>query len=431
MKMPGFNRAGLGYALSLPDVATELRVGQVSRSRGELTGELTVSCALPAIASQTGHIFRGRFNFSSSQTRGTMAKHLASRTNGAGIDWPEILERFCVAVLTAEAEGQPFVRVGRMPQRIAERFLVEPLLPLGKTTILFGDGGVGKSYLAVGLAVTVETGDDVIPGFTPAARMPVLYLDWESDRADLDERLKAVCAGAGVDAIEITYRRCIGPLRTQLEAVAQQVTAESVGFVVVDSVGMAMGTSSETSADSNQGAIELFEALGELGAGRETGVTVLAIDHVSKEAAGREAGAGKPYGSGYKAFLARSTWELRQGKEKDADGTMHLGLYHRKANTSRELAPIGLKYVNEDGRSVYWQREDITEETLEKGLSQSARINAALRDGGPMTDAELADYTGIDVNSLRVALSRGHKNKRYYKGPTTKKWALLDTAHAS
>lgn len=430
MKVKGFARTGLGYALTRPEVATEIKVGQVSRSRGELVAELTVSCAMPAIASQTGHIFRGRFNLSSPTTRGTMAKHLASRTNGVGIDWPEMLELFCMAVLTAESEGQPFVRVGRQPARIAERYLVEPLLPLGKTTILFGDGGVGKSYLAVGMAVSVETGTEIVPGFRPV-RMPVLYLDWESDYADLDERVKAVCVGADIEPIEITYRRCIGPLRSQLEAVAQRVAADQTGLVIVDSVGMAMGTSSETAGDSNQGAIELFEALGELGAGRNTGVTVLAIDHVSKEAAGRETGAGKPYGSGYKAFLARSTWELRQGRDKDPDGTMHLGLYHRKANSSRELAPIGLRYVNDDGRAVHWQNESITEVSLEKGLSYPSRINNALRDGGPMTDSELADYTGIDISNLRVTLSRGLQNERYYKGPTTKKWALVDVAHAS
>lgn len=426
--LTGFGRSGLGYALTLPDVATELRVGQVSRSRGEVVGELTVSCALPAIASRSGHIFRGRFNFSSPTTRTSMAKHLATRTNGAGIDWPELLEQFCVAVLDAESEGQPFARIGRLPQRMAERFAVDPLLPLGKTTILFGDGGVGKSYLAVGLAVSLETGCEVVPGFS-AVRMPVLYLDWESDQADLDERVKAVSAGAEIEPPEILYRRCIGPLRAQLEAVARQITAERIGFVVVDSVGMAMGTSSETGGDSNQGAIELFEALGELGAGRQIGVTVLAIDHVSKEASRNEGGAGKPYGSGYKAFLARATWELRQGKDADADGTMHLGLYQQKANNSRRHPPIGLRYVNEEGRLVYWAREAITEPTLEKGLSQSERIYAALRTE-PMTDAALAERTGIDIGSLRVALSRG-RGTRFRKNEVTKIWALLDTAHAS
>lgn len=428
--MSGFRRSGLGYALELPSVATELRVGQVSRSRGELVGELTVSCALPAIASQSGHIFRGRFNFSSPTTRTSMAKHLASRTVGAGIDWPELLEQFCVAVLTAESEGQPFVRVGRMPERIPERYLVDPLLPIGKATILYGDGGVGKSYLAVGLAVAVETGVEIIPGFH-VGHARVLYLDWESDAADLDERVAAVCDGAGIDSIEILYHRCIGPLHTEVEAIARRVGEEGIGMAVVDSVGMAMGTSSETGVDANQGAIELFSAIREMGAAAPGGaMTTIAIDHVSKEAAGRDTGAGKPYGSGYKAFLARSTWELRQGRDKDPDGTMHLGLYHTKSN-GRRFSPIGLAYVNEDGRSVRWSREDITDQTLEKGLSNTDRIYNALKLGGPMLDTELAEYTGIEVAQLRVTLSRGHKAGRLYKGPTTKKWALMDTAHAS
>jgi hypothetical protein len=426
--MTDVRREGLGYVMQITDAATELRCGATTRSRGELLAELSVSCALPGVASRTGHIFRGRFNFSSVRTRSELAKHLTARTPGSELDWQELLEQFCVGVLAGASEGQPFVRVGRLPQRLAERFLVDPLLPLGKPTILFGDGGVGKSYLAVGMAVSVESGYEIVPGFRPA-RGHVLYLDWESDQADLDERVKAVSAGAEIEPPEITYRRCLGPLRAQLEAIARQVSAEDVTLVVVDSVGLAMGATSET-GDANQGAIELFEAFAELGAGRVTPVTALAIDHVSKEASKNEGGAGKPYGSGYKAFLARSTWELRQGKERESDGTMHLGLFHRKSNLSREHQPIGLRYTNEDGRLVYWQREPITEASLEKSLSQPDRIAAALREAGPLSDVDLADYTGIDISTLRAVLSRAMKKGRFAKSETTKKWAL-GVAHAS
>lgn len=427
--MTAVRRDGLGYVLALPSVATEMRCGAVTSRSGELHAELSVSCALPGVTSRSGHLFRGRFNISSVRTRKELAGHLAARTPGSEIDWPELLEQFCVGVLAGESEGQPFVRVGRLPQRIAERFLVEPLLPLGKATILFGDGGVGKSYFAVGMAVSVETGREIVPGFRPV-RSHVMYLDWESDQADLDERVKAVAVGADIEPPEITYRRCVGPLRNQLEPVARQVAAEDVGLVVVDSVGLAMGTTGE-SGDANQGAIELFEALAELGAARITPVTALAIDHVSKEASKSESGAGKPYGSGYKAFLARSTWELRQGKEREADGTMHLGLFHRKSNLSREQAPIGLRYVNEDGAAVWWQREPITEASLEKSLSQPERITAALREAGPMSDVDLAEYTGIDIGVLRAVLSRGMKNGRFAKGLATKKWALAEVTRAS
>lgn len=425
----GVRREGLGYVLELPAVATELRSGAINRSRGELSTELSVSCALPGVTSRSGHIFRGRFNVSSVRSRTELARHLAARTTGSELDWPELLEQFCVGVLAGESAGQPFVRVGRLPQRLAERFLVDPFLPLGKPTILFGDGGTGKSYLAVGIAVSVETGVEIVPGFRPV-RARSMYLDWESDQADLDERVKAVAAGVDIEPPEITYRRCLGPLRTQLEAIARQVSAENVGFVIVDSVGLAMGATSET-GDANQGAIELFEALAELSTGLTIPVTSLAIDHVSKEASKNESGAGKPYGSGYKAFLARSTWELRQGKDREPDGTMHLGLFHRKSNLSREQPPVGLRYVNEDGRSVYWRREEITEASLEKSLTQSGRIYSALREAGPMTVEQIQERTGIEEPSIRVVLSRGRRTGTFARNDVTKLWALRDTAHAA
>lgn len=411
----------MGYALRLPDVATELLVSRLSMSRGELWGELTVSCAMPAIASQTGHISRGRFNISSPTARATTARLLRDRTAGADIEWAEVLETLCVGVLSAESAGTPFQLIGRMPVPIGATYLLEPILPLGKPTILFGDGGVGKSFFAVGASVSVATGQQVIADFNPR-QAPVLYLDWETDAADIDGRVKAVSAGIDIEPPEIGYRACAGALAPQIEEIARYVEAEHVGLVIVDSMAGALGSNSEASGDANESVVRMFTAL------RHLSATVLVLDHVSKEGASNERGAFKPYGSAYKVNLARSVWELRQGKDPDGD-TVHLGLYHRKANNSRLSAPIGLAFRNESGRVVTWQSELITEVSLEKGISEASRIWAAISKQA-MTADEIADETGIELKNVRVYLSRGLKAGRYGKGAASKKWSLLETRHA-
>lgn len=417
--IPSVVRSGLGYALLIPDVATELRSGAPVRSRGEISAELTVSCGLPAITSQTGHLFRGRFNFSSMTARASLAKHLNAKTAGL-IDWAELLETLCVGVLTGEARGNETVRIGRLPAQIGPAYRVDPLLPLNKPTILFGDGGVGKSYLSLAMAVSCETGREVVPGFSPRV-CHAMYLDWETDAAEIDSRIKTISAGAEMPEPEILYRGVAGPLVGQFESIAADIEAEGIGLVIIDSAGLAMGVASEAS-DANESAIRFYTALRHI-----TAVTWLVIDHVSKEGARSEDGAHRPYGSAYKGFLARSVWELRKGAESEGDRT-HLGLYHRKANTSKQHAPIGLAYVHEDGL-VYWEAESITEPTLEAGLTQGSRIYASLR-RGLKTDEEIAEDTGIGLPSVRVQLSRGRAKGTYAKSDGTKRWGIVVNASA-
>ena len=180
----------------------------------------------------------------------------------------------------------------------------------------------------------------------------------------------------------------------------------------------ALGATSEI-GDANESVVRLFTAL------RHLNTTVLVIDHISKEGAASESGAFKPYGSAYKVNLARSVWELRQGKEADVDA-IHLGLYHRKSNNSRLAAPMGLAYRNEDGKRVTWSDEPITETSLAAGVSIARRVDAAVKEG-PITDAELADALGVEVKAVRVPLSRGRKSGRYTKLPSGK-WALAYAA---
>lgn len=409
-------RSGLGYALLIADLATELRTGATVRSRGEIHAELTISCGLPAIASQTGHLFRGRFNFSAISTRTALAKHLNARTQGAGIDWAELLETLCVGILSAESEGAPFEDVGARPSRMSLGYLVDPLLPYGKPTILFGDGGVGKSFFAIAMAVSLVSGRTVIEGFTPRGQMAATYLDWETDADDIDERVKAVCAGIGIAPVSIRYRPASRPLADSIEAVARQM-AEEPGLLIVDSVGLAQGMSSEGS-DAADSALRFFAAL------RAVGSTSLSIDHVAKTGAGQPGGAGKPYGSTYKTNIARSTWELRQARTPDQDGTVHLGLFHRKANTMAKHRPIGLAMTFGPG-VVRWSREEVRPENL-GGQTNVEMVADALR-AHPLTTREIAKETDLTEAVIRAVFSR--YRDRFVK-TRTGNWALLETERA-
>lgn len=70
------------------------------------------------------------------------------------------------------------------------------LIPSGKVTLLMGDGGTGKSTLALQLAVAVATGGPWLG--QRVSDGSVLYLSAEDDRYELQRRLADICFSNGM-----------------------------------------------------------------------------------------------------------------------------------------------------------------------------------------------------------------------------------------
>lgn len=417
-----FDKQGLGYVLSVPEIAVEISVDRLTRTRGELHGELSVSCGLPGTKSADGRLHNARFNLSGGTTRGSLAKTLDKRANQGDIDWEDLLEDFCRRVMGAEREGEPITLVGALPVPLGETYRLAPLLPEDQPTIVYGEGGTGKSTLACVAAVAVETGVSVIDGWVPR-QAPILYLDWEAGKASVNRRIRGVAMGAHIPRIvQVHYLDCRrrGALYSFAEDIARMVDQEGFGLVVVDSVGMASGTSSE-GTDANESAIRLFSAFGYLG------TTVLAIDHVSKSESDAPNRPARPYGSIYKTNLARATFELR--RQKTADGSSVLLLNNTKANDADTLPPQSLKVIHGDDGSISYERLEHVPQELSGSLTQADRIASYLVEGHHSAE-ELAEFTGLAENTVRAVLSR-HKS-RFGRLPSGV-WELLPMAktHAS
>jgi hypothetical protein len=273
--------------------------------------------------------------------------------------------------------------------------------------------------------VATETGVSPLEGWVPR-QAPVLYLDWEGGRESINRRVRGVAMGLRIPrVVTIRYLDCRrrGALWTFAEDIARMVDVEGYGLVVVDSVGMASGTSSEGS-DANESAIRLFSAFGYLG------TTVLADDHVSKaetEATNRPA---RPYGSIYKTNLARATYELR--RQKTADGSSVLLLLNTKANDADTLPPQAIRVIHEDDGAIRYEPTEISAEVATEArgrLTQADRLAAFLTEGH-LTDAQLSDLSEIPEKTIRTVLSR--YKTRFNRLPSGA-WELLPEgrAHAS
>jgi hypothetical protein len=145
-------------------------------------------------------------------------------------------------------------------------------------TVLFGDGGSLKSFLALYVA-----------GRLAQQGTRVLLLDWELDGEDHRERLHGLF-GSDVPN-DVFYLRAEGSLVSEVNVLAREVQRHGIQYLVCDSVGMA----TEGPPDSSDAALSYFRALRQLGVRGSLGIA-----HVTKSG---DAADQRPFGSVYWQLL--------------------------------------------------------------------------------------------------------------------------------
>lgn len=76
-------------------------------------------------------------------------------------------------------------------------------------------------------------------------RPPALHLDFEWGPDEASRRIKAIAAGLGVTPPAMAYRRCAGLLADQIEEIRTKNAESGAGLLIVDSAGMACGTTGD------------------------------------------------------------------------------------------------------------------------------------------------------------------------------------------
>ena len=412
MKPPTIRKEGdaIIYHWPTPD-SVEIEIDNIHRKGDDWLCWMAVRTRAPGMAP---HLSEGSHNLGAMQSRTALSRHLETRMplgNRPGLpDWASYLEMACVLTVRGEKEGQPFTKVGNLPPDQRHDFwLVEPLVRIGHPTIIFGDGGTGKSTLAALIASCVVSGI-AMGGFTPSYQGPVLWLDWETDREEVDQTIKLLREGHDVEIPEFIYRREVLPLYLTAHQARKIIDREGVTMTVVDSVGYAFGGK----PDEEVG-LRFFSAV------RALNCTSLLLDHVVKAESG-----GKPIGTVYKHNEARLTFEL---KATHAANEMHVGVYQRKANRGGFTPPFGLR-VEFGENHIRYGREEIREAELVKGLNQRDQVERALGVGDLMTAGDISTLTGIPEQSVKARLSELVKADKARVFPTVgtghaRRYALL------
>jgi hypothetical protein len=395
-----------------------------------LHAEVQVKALTPAgWTPDAAHIHWARLNLSSTSSRSALLKHLKSR-NGE-IDWEAKLEIACERTRREYRRGAPLVDLSTVAPR-PQLYLTDPArgpgIPLGETSVFYGDGASLKSLLSLAIGLSAATGLPIGP-FHPTRRVGVMTLDWETTEEEQAERLNRLCYGAGLSVPAVFYRDYYRSLTEVVRAVRQDVAENDIGLVIVDSIAPACG--GEVTAEQ---AIPFFNALRSLG----PDVTRLVVSHVSHSTATKESGAGRPFGSVFVRNLARSAWEIQRAEEGGDDEHVLVGMYHRKVNRGRPQRDVGLRvcFRDPDGEIVIRRTELLENVDLAAHASVGDRMVYALQRGALDTNAlaEAADTKPETAARLArrhpkiVALGTGG---RFGRGAVTT-WGLkTDAGQAS
>lgn len=387
-----------------PQVRAQIK--QMRRERGDLVAEVRWYVADPT--KEHPYLSGGKLNLSSPRERASNARYLADRTNDDSVDWAGLLEQVYVLADETLNEGEPFVKLSGADAKPTQ-YRLERLLEENQVTLMYGEGGCCKSLLALAISLSIQGGYPFL-GLTPVHGQ-VLYLDYETDREEVDSRIGELCRGHDLQwehLPEICYRRQVLPIAEDVTRLRRQVAAEDIALVVIDSLGLACGGEPE----SAEVALRMY------GAARQLGCTVLGIHHISK-AMGDQRGKRNPFGSVYHQNIPRSLWEVRSTSEAESN-LRNVALYHRKSNNGQLWKAFGFNVTFGEDAISFRQADPAKVAELAEGLPQREQIAAVLR-RGPRSVDEIAEYTGIPANQVRAVLSR-YKEDFQKNG---EKWGLL------
>jgi len=373
------------------------RIREDRRSH-EVTAEVTYSAG-------DAVLHRGRLNATSTRGKAEAAKYLA--TLASSQPWPMLIEAASWKVVDAVRQGRPAILLGEAPEPPGDGSLLPPLLLPNDPVIIFGDGGSAKSYLGLGLALSVQAGRPYVD-LAPTRRMRAAFLDFEWNPWPHRKRMQAL---VGDDPMPgLLYVPCLseGPLSGQVDRLRGILSEHRIEYVVLDSVALACAGPPEDAAVC----LDFFQSLGQL----EVGSCLVA--HVN-----RSGDEDRPFGSTFWHNSARMTWNVKAHQETDQD-QLDLALHCRKVNDGPKPSSFALHWEFSPTRTTVTRADLRRIPELAGGLPLKDRISGLLATE-QRTVQDLADRLDASPDVVRVTLLRG-EGKRFTRLPNTQpnKWAL-------
>jgi hypothetical protein len=285
------------------------------------------------------------------------------------------------------------------------RYLVEGIVPTGFATMLYGDGGVAKSMLAMSLATAVSGGATRWLG-NETENCPAVYADFELEEQEQRRRAGRLARGCLMEDCpeDLYYVSAAGENAGRfLPALLGVCVENGVGLVVLDSLGMALQGDPNSSSD-----VVAFHKR-YLDPFRKAGITVLIIDHQAKTGGGERYQGKRAFGSVYKENCARSVLQV-EPHERGA-GLLRVKVRQTKVNFGEMMAPFGIQLEFSE-EAVVVERYALEAEELVKERSLNLREKILLTvASGPAFAKEIADATDGEYQSVKNTISQLRREK--------------------
>ena len=357
------------------------------------------------------HLLQTRFNLESSRARSELAKDMAERYKIQElIDWKKLLEYVSVKTIREFEKGEPVINITSEDKIIPLEYLIYPIAPLNKPTVLFGNPGAGKSQLLVVLNIIIALPwiDNPLRLVPPKEPTVALLCDYEADIDDTRRQLASLSRGMNLGRIELHYRRCALPLADDIEAIRNHLDDIGATCLLIDSMSLAAGED----LNAMKTATSYFRTLRQL-----KGITSISLAHTSKE---QELKSKTILGSTLWEAGARSVWEVKGEENED---TFDIGLFHRKSNLSKKSPPLAFRIAYEENAPVgiTWFDPKSVPEFVER-MTTNQRILMALR-RGKLSSAKLTELLEVKRNTIDAAIKRLQKANKIIGD--SKEWMLL------
>ena len=377
-------------------ISLEMRVSNLDTKRDALGCLLTVRKKEGGSSKWKWLLAPRRINLLSSSSVTGLRREL--NNSDKRFDWQQRLDQVIIACYQSIRDASKAIDLSTV-QSSKTTWLAAPMLEQGEHTVLFAEGGLGKSLFALALGIQCATGKKIVPSIAvPEQPVKVLYLDWETGAEVHKRRLDQICSGISMTPPKdsLFYWRMEHALREAFQDIKQFITANNIGLVIIDSAALAAnGDVNESSTGT-----DYIKTVRELG-----NVATLTITHVSKATIERDRLV--PIGSVYFQNGPRSSWGLVGEQDELSETKRNLGLVHVKSNNASLNKPLSFtldfsepEQIKLSGGSVF------NSDAVSKHVSKRDRILNLLTSGRWTAKAIGDELSDIPYETIRRTITR-------------------------
>lgn len=304
------------------------------------------------------------------------------------------------------------VSLGKVPEPSRPESILGGRIAVDHPTILYGDGGQGKSSIALAIAVGVASGI----GFAglPLPQGAVLYLDYELSQDEQARRAYRISRGLGLSKPPelLHYRQGEKTLLDMMDWLRAWIKKYALRLIIVDSLGLASGSDPES-------AREIIPLLGAVGALK---IPMLLIDHQSKLQDGQNPQNKRPFGSVYKVNLARSVLHVQKiGSE---GSRLKVRLRHIKNNFGECCPDLALTMDFEAESTTFQSISAASDPEFSADVGADQRVLEMMRGESALSCEAIATRLRMPPKTAANALTRLKKARKVEMADKTGRTSL-------